>query len=333
MAYSTAANEPGLVVLDAVNPVRPVQVCTLSPAAGGRFINGTRIAFWVGNSLRVADIGTDAVAATATLPFYPIDTGAFRHTPEFNAGAFSRDGSLFAYRVGNDGNGLSTHLFVAGRDRTLVTLEGIARPGGLPYGLLSQLEFSADGKYLLSIDSFGAVIASWSGPPINFVVYDQNGSTVFQPASGPVSGRWAMQGSKLYFIGEGDLQSWDPIGGQLHIMHDFSSCIWPRVSPDNRWVLFNCYVDLPHLWGVDLATGVFARLATSVSTYPVFVGTSVAWSTEEAPCNNCGPGAASAPDGKLVSHDLRTGNETSFSVAGGVQSGADTRSILDVWLG
>ena len=325
MAHWTAATEPELVVIDAVNPVRPVQECTLSPAAGGRFIAGTRIAFWVGNSLRVADIGTGAVAVTATLPAYPTD------------GAFSRDGSLFAYRVGDDTNGLSTHLFIAGRDRTLVTRAGIGGHGGPPYGPLSQLEFSADGKYLLSVDSFGAVFAS---EPPNFVVYDQNGSMVFQSTTAAF-GRWAMQGSKLYFLAEpeahgikGDLHSWDPVGGDMPIVHGLSSYFWPMVSPDNRRLLFNSYdsAGLPHLWSIDLATGGFAQLAAGISTHPVFVGTSVAWSNEEAPCN-CGPGGVSAPDGKLVSHDLRTGNETSFSVAADGHSGANTRSILDVWFG
>jgi hypothetical protein len=199
------------------------------------------------------------------------------------------------------------------------------------------LEFSADGKYLLSVDSFGAVYAS--GPP-NFVVYDQSGSTVFQSTTAAF-GRWAMPESKLYFLAEseahridGDLHSWDPIGGDRAIVHGLSRYFWPMLSPDNRRLLFNSYdsAGLPHLWSVDLATGVFGQLSVGISTHPVFVGTSVAWSNEEAPCN-CGPGGASAPDGKLVSHDLITGGETSFSVAGGGQSSADTRFIFDVWLG
>jgi hypothetical protein len=326
MTSDTTANEPELVVFDAVNPVRPAQDCILSPAAGGRFIAGTRIAFWLGNSLRVADIGTGEVAVTATLPANP------------TAGTFSRDGSLFAYRVGDDTNGLSTHLFIAGHDRTLVTRAGIGGHGGSPYGPLSQLEFSADGKYLLSVDSLDANFAS--GPP-NFLIYDQNGSTVFQSAIAAF-GRWAMQGNKLYFLAalpahgiSGDLHSWDPISGDLPIAHGLSSYFWPTVSPDNRRLLFNTYDSrgLPYLWNVDLATGVFAQLATGINTHPVFVGTSTAWSNEEELCN-CGPGGASAPDGKLVSHDLRTGNETSFSLAGfGQLGGADTYFILDVWLG
>jgi WD40-like Beta Propeller Repeat len=331
------AHEPELLVLDAINPLDPVQACTLTPAVGGRFITATRIAFWLGNSLRTADIGSGAVAVTATLPTVPTD------------GAFSPDGSRFAYRVGDDTNGLSTHLFVAGHDRTLVTRAGIGGHGGSSIGPQTQLEFSADGNYLLSVDSIFANFASSASAsrngsayaPPNFLVYDQNGLTVFQSATAAF-GQWATQGDKLYFLAEsealsdsGDLHSWDPIAGELPVAHGLNNYFWPALAPDNRRLLFNSDDSGgPHLWSIDLGTGVVGQLATGISTHPVFVATGVVWSTEEKLCS-CGPGGPSAPDGKLVAHDLQTGKETSFGLAAyeGADFGTTTRFVLDVWLG
>jgi hypothetical protein len=326
MAYESTANKQELLVVDTVDPVHPVEDCTLIPAAGGRFITATRIAFWVGNSLRAADIAAGTVAVKATLPAAPAD------------GAFSPDGSLFAYRVGGDTNGLSTHLFVAGQDRTLLTRAGIGGHGGSPYGPTTQLEFSADGKYLLSVDSLDANFAS--GPP-NFLVYDQKGSTVFQSAIAAF-GRWANQGDKLYFLAaspahgiSGDLHSWDPIAGEALVAHGLKTYTWPTLAHDNRRILFDSYdsAGLPHLWSVDLGTGVVSQLARGISTNPVFVDTSIVWSNEGQPCNCSGVGGfASAPDGKLVAHNIQTGQDTSFRLLAYGSAGADTQFILDVWL-
>jgi hypothetical protein len=324
MAAATPANQPELILLDAANPASPVQDCTIIPASGGRFITATSIAFWLGDSLRTADIGLSRVVTTATLPAVPTE------------GAFSRDGSRFAYRVGDDTDGLSDHLFVAGHDITLVSRPGIGGHGGPPYGPLSQLEFSADGKYLLSVDSFGANFAS--GPP-NFDVYDEKGTTVFQSASAAF-GTWATRSDKLYFLHEsvthgvsGDLHSWDPLGGEVPVAHGLSSYFWPRTSPDYQGLLFDSYdtSGLPHLWSVDVSSGKATQISTGMSSVPVFVGTSFVWSNEEQLCN-CGPVGASAPDGKLVARELQTGHEVSFSLASSAPpEEANTRFIDDVW--
>src|SRR5579885_3083655 len=191
-----------LLVMDAVSRAAPTLDCLLSPAAGGRFVSSTLIAFWLGSSLFTADIGSGAIVLASNLPVAPTQ------------GAFSSDGSRFAYRVGDDTGGLSDHLFVAGRDLTLITRPGIGGHGGPPYGPYDELAFSADAQYLLTDDSFGANFPS--GPP-NFVVYDMSGKTVFQSGTAAF-GEWAPHGDKLYFLAEsqahgiaGDLHSWDPV--------------------------------------------------------------------------------------------------------------------------
>src|ERR1700694_424369 len=48
-----------LGILDVSNPLKPLLVCTLSPAQGGRFVQSpSKIAFYVADQLGVADLST-----------------------------------------------------------------------------------------------------------------------------------------------------------------------------------------------------------------------------------------------------------------------------------
>jgi hypothetical protein len=307
-------------VLDVSNPIRPVEVCNLGPASGGRFISATRVALWAGDSLSVADIASGSVAVTATLPAVP------------TYGEFSPDGSLFAYRVGGDTDGLSTHLFVAGHDRTLVARAGIGGHGGSTIGPAAQLQFSADGKHLLSVDSLFARFDS--GPP-NFLVYDAKGSIEFQSATAGF-GVWATQDAKLFFLAMaqqgdlgGDVHSWEPSSSEVQVAQGLKTYFWPALGPDGRRLVFNSYDSkgLPRLWSLDLSTGLSSQLSKGISTDPQFVGQNVIWSNEERPCA-CGLGAFSAPDGKVLVHDVQTGHDTAIALPGFPNS-----FIIDAWLG
>jgi WD40-like Beta Propeller Repeat len=307
-------------VLNVVNPIRPVEVCNLGPASGGRFISATRIALWTGDTLRVADMASGSVAVTARLPAVPTD------------GKFSPDGSLFAYRVGGDTDGLSTHLFVAGHDRILVVRAGIGGHGGSTIGPTAQLKFSADGQHLLSVDSLFARFDS--GPP-NFLVYNTNGSIEFQSATAGF-GVWATQGAKLFFLAMaqqgdigGDVHSWEPHSNEVQVAQGLKTYFWPALGPDGRRLVFNSYDSkgLPRLWSLDLSTGLSSQLSKGISTDPQFVGHHVIWSNEEKPCD-CGLGVMSEPDGKVLVHDLQTGHDTAMAVPGSPMS-----FITDTWLG
>ena len=163
------ADPSTLDVVDTSNPVSPDRICTLMPASGGRFISASRIGVWTTSQIELADLKLGTVTATALLPNAPSD------------GAFSPDGSVFAYHVGSDTNGMSTHLFKAGHDTTLLTRPGIGGHGGTSYGPAYQLTFSADGKYLLAVDS---LFANFPSGPSNFLVYSTaDGSIAFQSGS------------------------------------------------------------------------------------------------------------------------------------------------------
>jgi hypothetical protein len=315
-----SATESAAEVLDVSNPIRPIEVCNLGSASGGRFISATRIALWTGDRLSVADIASGSVAVTARLPAVP------------TYGEFSPDGSLFAYRVGGDTDGLSTHLFVAGHDRTLVARAGIGGHGGSAIGPAAQLRFSADGKHLLSVDSLFARFDS--GPP-NFLVYDIKGSIEFQSATAGF-GVWAPQGANLFFLkmaqqGDigGDVHSWEPASTEIEVAHGLKTYFWPALGPDGRRIVFNSYDSkgLPRLWSLDLSTGLSSQLSKGISTDPQFVGHNMVWSNEEKPCE-CGLGVLSAPDGKVLVHDIQTGHDTPIAL-----SGSPNSFIIDAWFG
>lgn len=320
------AISPELAVLDVSDPVKPAELCKLSPANGGRFISATKIAFWLGQQIGLADLTSNVVAVTGQLA-------------EPTGVAFSRDGSAFAYRVGNNTIGTSTHINDGGTDRTLFTQGPIGGHGGPPYGPLEQLAFSADGKYLLDYSLFRPT----SGPA-NFLVYRRDGSLAFQ-SNTAAFGAWAPAGSKLYFLAQsdrgridGDIHSWDPSGGDVTVAKGLSSYFWPTMGPDGRMVAFDSYDrsalgdamgGLAHLWRLDLGTGKVAQLSTAISERTVFVSAGVVWSDEEERCS-CGPGGSSAPTGKVLAHNLVTGQDTAVDITPSAQ-GSRINEVRDVW--
>jgi hypothetical protein len=314
----------GLAVMDLVDPLHPVQVCQLNNAKSGRFISATRIAFWTTQFLGVVDLSTSGVNWSRAFVDSPATV------------AFSPDGTRWAY-VADDANvGRVTHLVVAGKDQTILTRAPVGGNGGAPYGPLEQLQFSAQGDYLLTYTAFRDA----DGQP-NFMVFAMNGSVAFQSLTAKF-GVWDRAGNRLYFLAvttaadiKGQVHSWDPGGQPVVRSGNLASYFWPAISPDGRVLVFNSYdaKGMPHLWRLDIASRLSAQIAKSSSTTPVFVAPGLVWSTEERPCQ-CGPGGSSAPDGKVVGHDIQGGTESAVGDFNGfTPSTSPTRDILDVWLG
>lgn len=323
-------------VLDVSNPLKPTVLCTIAAATGGRFISATHIAFWVGDKIGTADLATGAVTLRAKLE----GSAAF--------GVFSGDGSKFAYRIEDSVGRLTTHLWMAGTDRTLYTQEPLGGHGGPPWGPVDQLAFSADGQQLLDYLAF----RPQSGPAY-FLVFRMDGSLVTQSVV-DAFGVWSRSGSVLFsFVwgtppaAAGRVDAAEP-NGHPTIAEGLRGFFWPVMAPDGAAIVFGAYESstpgqswggLPRLWRLDLQTHAVTQLSGAIATEPVFVGPSTIWSDEGKPCE-CGPGGSSASDGVILAHDLTTGRDSpvdlSFyrmlnTAAPDKAAPVSTYDVLDVW--
>ena len=330
LALFEYANSSVLGVLDVSNPLKPVLLCWLSGAKGGRFNHSaTQLVFWIGDKLGTADLTSGKVVQTDTLPAAPSE------------GFFSSDGMQFAYRVGDDTNaGLSTHLYRRGdhRDLTLYSQAPIGGHGGPPYGPLDQLAFSPDNKELLDFYEFRPA----SGTPPRFMVFRTADGSIAYQLETAAFGAWAATGSTVYFFvqGEqgfiGELDTVGPSGQAQTVVTSINGFFWPRATPDGAGIVYDAYdtAGLPHVWRLDLATKGVAQLSTAISSKPVFVTRSTIWSDEEKPCD-CGPGGASAPDGSILAHDPGRATDapvdTSRAAPGVGAPQPSTTGIADVW--
>jgi hypothetical protein len=338
--FRGSASSPNVLeVLDVTNPLKPVLLCTLIPADGGRFdLSPNELVFWVGDKLGSADLTSGKVVQSGQLAAAQVD------------GAYSENGAMFAYRVFTDAGGMSTHLYQFGADppdRTLYTQEPIGGHGGVPGGPNDQLQFSPDGTELLDYWTFRPT----SGPA-NLLVFKVDGSIVLQ-GTGLVSGVWAPTAAVLYFAASSppgptlEIDSLSATGDRSKVASGLNGYNWPVMAPDGRSIIYDTYDTsapgqatggLPHLWRLDLGARATSQLTSAVGSEPVFVGPRVVWSNEEKPCQ-CGPGGASAPDGAIVAHDLSTGRDEvvdmTLAVPGIGAPGvfASTGLVLDVWFG
>ena len=313
----------GLYVVDVADPLRPAQACLLANARSGRFISPSKIAFWYSTFVGTADLETGNLFWNRAFLDEPL------------AVVFSPDGSSWAWREG-DAAGIKTHLVAAGKDEVLVTrglLGGYSVP---PYGPLDELAFSASGQYLLT---YAFQVAG--GEPPNFMVFAMDGSTVFKSTTAKF-GTWDRAGNRLYFLAAttlvgigGTVNSLDPGGQPVVRSAKVSSFFWPSLSPDGRALVFNTYGAqiFPHPWRLDIAKRAKTQLSSSTSTHPVFVAPDVIWSNEGIPCT-CGLGGTSAPDGRVIAHNLKTGvNSVVLEISNLTPSKSPTADIVDIWFG
>jgi hypothetical protein len=330
LALFEYANSSVLGVLDVSNPLKPVLLCWLSGAQGGRFNqSATQIVFWIDDKLGTADLTSGKVVQTDTLPAVPSE------------GSFSSDGMQFAYRVGDDTNaGLSTHLYrrVDQRDLTLYSEAPIGGHGIPPYGPLGQLVFSPDNKELLDFYEFRPI----SGTPPRYMVFRTADGSVAYQLDTAAFGAWSTTGSTVYFFvrGEqgfiGELDSVGPSGQAQTVVPSINGFFWPQATPDGAGIVYDAYdtAGLPHLWRLDLATKGVAQLSTAISSQPVFATRSTIWTDEEKPCD-CGPGGASAPDGSILAHNLGGASDTlvdtSRTAPGVGAPQPSSTGIVDVW--
>jgi hypothetical protein len=329
--YPYSTTRPFLGLLDVSNPVKPYLACTLSPALGAHLLSDTKLAFWVGDELGTADLASGAITRTARL------------AASAATGAFSPDGTKFAYRHWDDAVSMSLHLYVAGADKTLYVREPLGGHGGpgLSFGPFDQLAFSSDGSLLLDRYAFGTQ---------TMTVYKSDGSVAFQTAKG-TNALWSRSGNTLYFLNLnqqgptpfGDLHSWNATGEQA-IALNLNGFFWPRMSPDGSGIIYNASDTsvpdcggVPHLWRLDLTTRRATQISKAISSGPFFIQPTVIWADEQK-LGVCGPGGPSTMDGVILAHDLRTGNDTTVNtdlivpgIGGPPPPPPTTYFLLDTW--
>ena len=255
---------PVLDVVDVSDPIKPVLLCTLGPAGGGRFQSASKITFWSGSKLGTADLAS-GVVEEADLHI----SGTI--------GAVSADGTEVVYHVSGDQDGWTAHLLVGGVDRTLYAQQSSGGHGAPPQDRrpLRQLQFSPDGKELLDYYVFR---------PTNLLVFKTDGSMLFQQ-SGEAPGVWAAHGSTLYFpvtnqsLQTGEIDSLDSAGQRRTVATGLKGFWWPSLSPDGRSIVYNTpdipvpdCEGMPDLWRLDLSTGNTSRLSNAISSGAVFIG-------------------------------------------------------------
>jgi hypothetical protein len=286
---------PSLVeILDVSNPLKPSLACTLSPAAGARFLSATRVIFWVGDALGTADLISGRVTLTARLPAVA------------GTGAFSADGNEFAYRAFDNAGGMSTHLYVQ------EPIGGHGGPGP-SFGPFDQLEFSPDGSLLLDFYTFRPA----SGPA-PLLVFRSDG-TILLHSTTASGGAWSPVGATLFFPVwdqpgvTNELDRLNATGQRLVVATGLHGLFWPRMAPDGGSLIYNSSDSsvpdcggVPHLWRLDLGTGSASQISQSISSNPVFVQGAVVWSDEQA-LGPCGPGGPTVETGVILAHDLATG--------------------------
>jgi hypothetical protein len=335
--YRYPTTSPFVELLDVSNPIKPYLACTLMPATGAHFLSDTKLAFWSGDQLGTADLSSRApVTQTARL------------AASAGTGAFSADGTKFAYRHWDDAGGMSTHLYVAGSDHTLYFQEPMGGHGGPgpSAGPFDQLAFSPDGSLLLDYMLFRPP----SGPP-NLRVFRADGSIVFQTAGAP-GGAWSRTGNTLFFFAYapnqpglvGDLIRLDTSGQRQVVASGLHVMNWSRMSPDGTGIVYNApdisvpdCGGVPHLWRFDLATGRDTQVSGAISSGPFFIQPNIVWSDEQK-LGPCGPGGPSVPDGVILAHDLTTGKDATVDttlivpgIGGPPQGPASTFWLLDTW--
>ncbi len=334
--YRFAVTDPFVELMDVSNPLKPYFACTLSPAYGAHFLSATKLAFWIGDQLGTADLGTGAITQTARLPAIA------------GNGAFSADGTKFAYRSYDDAGAITAHLYANGSDRALYVQEPMGGHGGPgpSFGPFDQLEFSPDGSLLLDYMMF----RPRSGPA-NLILFRLDGSIVFQTSTSP-GGAWSPTGTTLYFYAAnqsglaGDLDRLDGNGQRQVIASGLHGMFWMQMSPDGSGIIYNTPDSavpdcggVPHLWRFDLATGRATQISQAISAGPYFVKPNVVWANEQK-LSPCGPGGPSTQDGTILAHDLGTGQDATVDITltvpgiGGPQPAPLTTDyLLDTWFG
>jgi hypothetical protein len=181
-----------------------------------------------------------------------------------------------------------------------------------------RLEYSADDKYLLMVDTF--VGNQGQAPETGQFLVMRTGdfSVAFTPPSGVSSNAtmatWARAMDRLYYRDAVGVRTWD---AEVHSVGTLANALhWydPASSPDDRSLAFTD-IDgnfVPRVKLYDLQGRQTASTITGPRSHPIFVTADTIWYLEEQGCVSECLGGPSQPSGKVLAYDMRSKTETAL---------------------
>ena len=230
--------------------------------------------------------------------------------------AYSHVGSSLAYLVHDPSGKASLHVRRGGQETTLnlnaIPGRGVGRDDEL------RLEYSADDKYLLMVDTF---VGNQAQAPQTgqFLVLRAGDNTVaFLPPSGvsanATMATWAAHGDRLYYRDAIGVRTWD--AGVTSVGTLASGLHWydPAASSDDHWLAF-ADIDArsaPHVRLYDLQTNHVVPTVTAARSHPILITADALWYLEEQPCQSECLGGPFQPSGKVLAYSLTSKSETAL---------------------
>jgi len=291
----------------------PQQLVSSSTAAlaEARFISPQKIAYVDNPNAGPAKIISLELATRA--PSTEVTVNGY--IPAF---AYSHDGSLLAYLVHDtSGSGkASLHVRRGGQETTL-SLNAI--PGrGIGRDDEVRLEFAADDKYLLMVDTFVGNQGQAPQTGQFLVIRTADNTVAFVPPSGvsanATMATWARHKDRLYYRDAVGVRTWDAgvasVGTLATGLHWYD----PAAATDDRWLAFT-QIDsnsVPHVRLYDLQHNQVVATGAAARSHPIFVSGDTIWYLEEQACASECLGGPSQTSGRVLAYSLNSKGETAL---------------------
>ncbi len=230
--------------------------------------------------------------------------------------AYSHDGTMLAYLVHDPQGNASLHARRSGQEQTYklnaIPGRGVGRDDEV------HLEYSADDKYLLMVDTF--VGNQGQAPQTGQFLVIRTGdlSVAFVPPSGvsanATMATWSRHMNRLYYRDAVGVRTWDAevqtVGTLATGLHWYD----PVSSPDDRSLAFTDIDShfVPRVKLYDLQGQQPSGTAAGSRSHPIFVTADALWYLEEQACTSECLGGPSQTSGKVLAYDLKSRSETAL---------------------
>jgi hypothetical protein len=230
--------------------------------------------------------------------------------------AYSHDSSMLAYLLHDSANKPSLHVRRGGHETSLslnaIAGRGIGRDDEV------RLEYSADDKYLLMVDTF--VGNQGQAPQTGqFLVLRAADNTVaFLPPSGTSANAtmatWARNSNRVFYRDAVGVRTWDTEVRSVSTLAAGLRWYDPAASPDGRWLAYT-EIDtnfVPRVKLYDRHGDLRAATVSAPRSHPIFITADTIWYLEEQACTGECMGGPSQPSGKVFAYSLTSKSETSL---------------------